>query len=466
MFITKGFPGMIAQLCTSHVTAEIKLDCFERIALEAMLPFEKTFRTEDTNSLKMCKDKCLQAGEKCQAISFGVHRRGNGTCQLSTQKYSLTGGRPSGIIYDPDFDLYARKTNCFDLSDNSITMPDVPVRDLGGYSGLPSTPTISVPSRPVESTPILIVNPSPTTSTTLSDTPQPPTSVYGSTQVINLSEGPISTLGPTTTNGDRLYFTQDVYPLYKYPMLYEPNYPAPNEDVYIPGGYASNVPEVADHYRPGYAADDSVRPTPNGPPRPIFGLGYGTGYSYGKPEPYSPPTARPDDYDRNRPDYTARPSSYPSDRPIGPNSRPTRPDFDHTTPSTYYTRPEYGPNRLPAQDQRPPSPAPGSFVDYTNRPDPPQNGYNNAGASARPPPQRDPRPGYNNGQSDSNQYDYVRRNDSAPHSDGSYDDKTISTYFNPEDYLSGNKKRPGSYNDKHQAGYPMDQMKGKVSYFN
>lgn len=46
-------------------------DCFERIALEAMLPFEKTFRTEDTNSLKMCKEKCLQAGEKCQAISFG-----------------------------------------------------------------------------------------------------------------------------------------------------------------------------------------------------------------------------------------------------------------------------------------------------------------------------------------------------------------------------------------------------------
>lgn len=46
-------------------------DCFERIALEAMLPFEKTFRTEDTNSLKMCKERCLQAGEKCQAISFG-----------------------------------------------------------------------------------------------------------------------------------------------------------------------------------------------------------------------------------------------------------------------------------------------------------------------------------------------------------------------------------------------------------
>jgi len=36
-----------------------------------LVPFEKTFRTEDTNSLKMCKEKCLQAGEKCQAISFG-----------------------------------------------------------------------------------------------------------------------------------------------------------------------------------------------------------------------------------------------------------------------------------------------------------------------------------------------------------------------------------------------------------
>lgn len=47
------------------------LDCFDRIALEAMLPFEKAFRTEDTNSLKVCKDKCIQAGEKCNLIAFG-----------------------------------------------------------------------------------------------------------------------------------------------------------------------------------------------------------------------------------------------------------------------------------------------------------------------------------------------------------------------------------------------------------
>lgn len=46
-------------------------DCFERIALEAMLPFEKTFLTIDINSLRICKEKCIQEGDKCQTISFG-----------------------------------------------------------------------------------------------------------------------------------------------------------------------------------------------------------------------------------------------------------------------------------------------------------------------------------------------------------------------------------------------------------
>lgn len=46
-------------------------DCFERVALEAMLPFEKTFLTVDINSLRICKEKCIQEGDKCQTISFG-----------------------------------------------------------------------------------------------------------------------------------------------------------------------------------------------------------------------------------------------------------------------------------------------------------------------------------------------------------------------------------------------------------
>lgn len=458
-----------------------------------MLPFEKTFRTEDTNSLKMCKDKCIQAGEKCQSISFGlvtnnlqlisfadclifsifffifhsVHRRGNGTCQLSTESYGTSGGRPSGIIFDPDFDLYARKTNCFDLSDNTIPMQDGMsgggggIGNTDGYGGLSPNPTLQLPNRPSDDPPVLVVNPSPTTTTTLDNRPPPPpppTNIYGGVQSTPLfiPKGPGTTLGPSTSDGDHLYFSHDVYPLYKYPMLYEPNYPAPNDDLYIPGGYASNVPEVEDRYRPSYSMDDNMRPTPHAPPRPIFGLGYGNGYSYGQPEHYNPTTSRPNDQmgpvfsslppDRrpplgDRPNYTQRPGSYPSDRPDHPIG-PSRPGYDQTTP-TYYPLPEYGASTLnrPTHDVSPPIGStamgnrPSDSVDYMNRPDPPQGG------SSSRPPMRDREPGYA-GSTQPNDYDYVRRNGTASRPDGlNYnDDKTISTYFNPEDYMSGSHK--------------------------
>ncbi|XP_036332571.1 uncharacterized protein LOC118743917 [Rhagoletis pomonella] len=555
------FAGLSSTLTVDNQLVSARNDCFERIALEAMLPFEKTFRTEDTNSLKMCKEKCTQAGDKCQSISFGVHRRGNGTCQLSTQTYSTSGGRPSGVLFDPDFDLYARKSNCFDLNDNTITYTTLSVDGGGddGYSGLSSTATVQLPNRPADpGTTLLVLNPTPTTSTTFSH--ERPTTGYspGTSTTYGTTPGLYTdsvnpTLGATTPNGDRLYFSQDIYPLYKYPMLYEQNYPAPNDDVYIPGGYASNVPEVNDHYRPpGHYANDDAHTPPHGPPRPVFGLGYGNGFSYGRPESYDPTTTRPYDqssqadrdrdqnppggyttrpgppYASDRPDRPGsypneRPGSYPSDRPdrpasypndhsdgpgsfpnerpgssgtyssdrpdwpgshasgsadshgsypidrpdrpIGPPNvqRPTRPDYDPTTPSNYYTRPEYdGLNRRPSYEQRPPSSAlpptlsngsrpPGDFVDYTNRPDP----TNGLSTSMRPPMREPSIPGGGYGD-----YGYVRRNGTAARPDGGYDgDKTIATYFNPEDYLNGSKRRPGnSYNDRVEGGFGMDKM--------
>ncbi|XP_058058365.1 uncharacterized protein LOC131209333 [Anopheles bellator] len=87
-------------------------DCFERIALGAMLPFEKTFRNSDTNSLKICETLCLNDKE-CQTFAFGISGRGNGTCQLSANTIDATKSRPVGTIFDPDFDLYTRKYNCF-----------------------------------------------------------------------------------------------------------------------------------------------------------------------------------------------------------------------------------------------------------------------------------------------------------------------------------------------------------------
>lgn len=340
-----------------------------------------------------------------------MHRRGNGTCQLSSEQYGNAsgGGRPGGIIFDPDFDLYARKTNCFDLSDNSI----------GQLDGAPSpistgvTP-VNLPNRPLDvgNTPVLVVNPTPHTVDPSGGPPPPPAP---------LPTGPAGAPGV----GDRLYFSHEIYPLYKYPTLYEHNYPAPNEDAYIPGGYAANVPEVHEHYRPSYGVDDDdgVRPTPHGPPRPIFGLGYGNGYSYGTPERYSPTTLRP--ASAERPSYAPRPE-YGNDRPDYPRPSPAGPYDPSSTP------PSYGPRPTDSYDgHREPRP------DYTNRPDPPPHdagGYGSGpGSSARPPvydrPPPPPPP----------RDEYMRRNGSGYN--GYDDDKTISTYFNPEDYVQGNKSK-------------------------
>lgn len=43
-----------------------------------------------------------------------ISARGNGTCQLSSKVVDSTNSSPVGTIFDPDFDMYARKTtNCF-----------------------------------------------------------------------------------------------------------------------------------------------------------------------------------------------------------------------------------------------------------------------------------------------------------------------------------------------------------------
>lgn len=48
------------------------LDCFERIVIQAMIPFERTFRTTDTNQLQICERLCIAEGDKCQTYSLGI----------------------------------------------------------------------------------------------------------------------------------------------------------------------------------------------------------------------------------------------------------------------------------------------------------------------------------------------------------------------------------------------------------
>ncbi len=57
-------------------------------------------------------------------INCRISSRGNGTCQLSSKVVDSANNRPKGTIFDPDFDLYARKTtNCFvDPNTNKVPL--------------------------------------------------------------------------------------------------------------------------------------------------------------------------------------------------------------------------------------------------------------------------------------------------------------------------------------------------------
>lgn len=88
-----------------------------------MIPPERTFRTSDTNSVRVCQDLCAAEGERCQSFSLGISARGNGTCQLSGERISENAGRrPRGTLYDPDFNLYQRRANC-EGNENDSTRP-------------------------------------------------------------------------------------------------------------------------------------------------------------------------------------------------------------------------------------------------------------------------------------------------------------------------------------------------------
>ncbi|CRL04014.1 CLUMA_CG017132, isoform A [Clunio marinus] len=118
-----------------------------------MLPFDKTFRKTDTNVLDKCLNLCLNDME-CVTFAFGISARGNGTCQLSSQVIDSTGASPVGTIFDPDFDLYARKTsNC--LVDPGPNRGPSQVPRPGGFEQMPGNGAANTnlpPSRPTQST--------------------------------------------------------------------------------------------------------------------------------------------------------------------------------------------------------------------------------------------------------------------------------------------------------------------------
>ncbi|XP_065081067.1 uncharacterized protein LOC135703711 [Ochlerotatus camptorhynchus] len=354
-------------------------DCFERIALGAMLPFEKTFRNSDTNSLKICETLCLNDKE-CQTFSFGISGRGNGTCQLSANIIDATNSRPVGTIFDPDFDLYARKYNCF-LETGGPSNPPPRPGGLGSFpanelppggtqrpsSSFPPSGSPVRPGSPVFTPAGTTATGDPISTTNGGGFPDArPTSEYPGTfstsigttyggqstgetvqettapdeEYYTTNEQPSSTLTghyspPTstasghqiTTGGDRAPPNQPPstmpaesptkypldlrpqsypgtsparpvnYPNYQYPMLYETNYPMPNNNERLPDVYAQNIPSLDNNYlRPEYAGYFGHRPSgpsaPTGNMKPVDN----TISNYGGTGPQRPVENKPSGY--------------------------------------------------------------------------------------------------------------------------------------------------------------------------
>lgn len=107
---------------------------------------------------------------------------------------------------------------------------------------------------------------------------------------------------------DQLHFYQDLRPTYSYPMLYEKNYPLPNDKFIGYNKYAQNVPTVAsDFYRPVTSSvtatqsyGSSVSTTNSDTATDSYPNRYG-GMTSITDNNYRPPSTANSFYDRDRP---------------------------------------------------------------------------------------------------------------------------------------------------------------------
>lgn len=95
---------------------------------------------------------------------------------------------------------------------------------------------------------------------------------------------------------DKFHFYQDLSPTYSYPMLYETNYPLPNDKDRVPNYYAQNVPTVpSSYYRPTYSSTTQLGSKPtmdygqstSNTYRPTTAMGGGSSFAG---NPYLPTT--------------------------------------------------------------------------------------------------------------------------------------------------------------------------------
>lgn len=172
-----------------------------------------------------------------------IHPRGNGTCQLSSQRIDASKSRPVGTIFDPDFDMYARKENCLPTQGTTSQLPFP-----GGFPGGTDRPAQFPPS----STSDRPAGPPFTSVDSTENTRPPSTPNYTPTDTTGSSPATTGSTGETT------YGTQTTnrYPETPYPSTEGyPNRPKPPS---YPGG--SQYPSNGRPYEPEYPSSPGRYP--------------------------------------------------------------------------------------------------------------------------------------------------------------------------------------------------------------
>ena len=125
----------------------------------------------------------------------------------------------------------------------------------------------------------------------------------------------------------------DLYPTYNYPMLYEQNYPMPNDKNPLPNSYAQNVPSVDEKYKTPISNGNGYATSPSSPSSSnngnyntnkdrynynAYGLGGNSGVNE-RPDPYRPSTtnsATSNGYDNKKPTTGSTTNYRPTEEPI------------------------------------------------------------------------------------------------------------------------------------------------------
>nr|CAD7263277.1 unnamed protein product [Timema shepardi] len=86
---------------------EVKEDCYDRVAIGQRISSSEVTRTVANQNEKGCEKECEKDLDNCEAFSYRLDVKGNGTCYL-TRKLPSRGS----LIEDPDSDVFVKKEEC------------------------------------------------------------------------------------------------------------------------------------------------------------------------------------------------------------------------------------------------------------------------------------------------------------------------------------------------------------------